>query len=179
MSESEEMTTTQLGGKKKSNGHKANCMCPICKNMMKKMKSKRGGGDEEMAVEEPMMEEEMKMEGGKKKSNGHKANCKCPICKNMMKKKTIKRGGEGDIETGDLDADIMENNNELIEDINMEEEVNMDDDKEYKKMDAAEKGELGLESVGGTRKRKRKTTKKRKTRRTRKNRKSRRKNRKH
>jgi len=35
---------TMAGGKKKSNGHKMSCMCPICKNMMKK---KRGGADNE------------------------------------------------------------------------------------------------------------------------------------
>jgi hypothetical protein len=29
-----------MGGKKKLNGHKMSCMCPICKNMMKK---KHGG----------------------------------------------------------------------------------------------------------------------------------------
>ena len=37
--EDEEM---QEGGKKKGNGHKANCKCPICKNMKKSKK----GGDE-------------------------------------------------------------------------------------------------------------------------------------
>jgi hypothetical protein len=36
---------TMAGGKKKSNGHKMSCMCPICKNMMKK---KRGGAETEM-----------------------------------------------------------------------------------------------------------------------------------
>lgn len=71
---------TQLGGRrrKKSNGHKANCGCPICKNMRG---SKRGGGEEE--------DTEFKM-GGKKK-NGHKANCACPICVNMKHAKGTKR----------------------------------------------------------------------------------------
>ena len=71
---------TQLGGRrrKKSNGHKANCGCPICKNMRG---SKRGGGEEE--------DTEFKM-GGKKK-NGHKANCGCPICVNMKHAKGTKR----------------------------------------------------------------------------------------
>jgi hypothetical protein len=40
MSDDEDTTSTNLtsmGGKmKKSNGHKMSCMCPICKNMMKK-----------------------------------------------------------------------------------------------------------------------------------------------
>ena len=71
---------TQLGGRrrKKSNGHKASCGCPICKNMRG---SKRGGGVEE--------DTEFKM-GGKKK-NGHKANCECPICVNMKHAKGTKR----------------------------------------------------------------------------------------
>jgi hypothetical protein len=60
---------TQLGGRrKKGNGHKANCKCPICKNM------KRGGS------EDPMIE--TVLSGGEKK-NGHKSQCKCPICINM------------------------------------------------------------------------------------------------
>lgn len=40
----QQQTPSMMGGKKKSNGHKHSCMCPICKNMMKK---KRGGADEE------------------------------------------------------------------------------------------------------------------------------------
>lgn len=42
----DEMNEDQTGGrnKKKKNGHKANCKCPICKNMRK---SKRGGDDVE------------------------------------------------------------------------------------------------------------------------------------
>ncbi len=83
------------GGKKKrkSNGHKANCKCPICKNM----KMKRGG-----ALDDPSdsdsdsssdSDSDAAMGGGKKKrkGNGHKANCKCPICKNMK----MKKGGVG------------------------------------------------------------------------------------
>ena len=67
---------TQLGGRrKKGNGHKANCKCPICKNM------KRGG-------EDPMIENGL--EGGGKK-NGHKSNCMCPICINMKYAKSSKR----------------------------------------------------------------------------------------
>lgn len=70
---------TQLGGRrKKGNGHKANCKCPICKNMRDK---KHGGGEEEV---------DDKIIGGKKK-NGHKANCGCPICINMKHAKRSKR----------------------------------------------------------------------------------------
>lgn len=46
MSDTEGVTTSEAetstildelnGGKKKSNGHKMSCKCPICKNMMKK-----------------------------------------------------------------------------------------------------------------------------------------------
>jgi rubredoxin len=87
-----------LKGGKKSNGHKANCGCPICKNM-----KKRGGeGDESSSSDmsdsssdmsdsssdmsdSGSSSDEAPMIGGKK-SNGHKANCKCPICKNMKKR---------------------------------------------------------------------------------------------
>lgn len=111
---------TLQGGSKKSNGHKMDCKCPICKNMNK---SKKGGGemgeikedmtvdmpdntvdeidkDDEDEIDEDEIDEDeiMTSEGGKrkhkkgsKKSNGHKINCKCPICKNMRKGK---KGGE-------------------------------------------------------------------------------------
>lgn len=41
------MTTSRklVGGRKKGNGHKMNCGCPICKNMRKS--KKRGGADED------------------------------------------------------------------------------------------------------------------------------------
>ena len=39
MSEDDESQVT-MGGKKKSNGHKATCKCPICKNMKH---AKKGG----------------------------------------------------------------------------------------------------------------------------------------
>jgi clumping factor A len=88
------------GGKKKrkSNGHKANCKCPICKNM--KMK-KGGAADDDSSDSDSDSSSnsdsssdsdsdtttDAAMGGGKKKrkGNGHKANCKCPICKNMKK----------------------------------------------------------------------------------------------
>jgi hypothetical protein len=65
------------GGKKKSNGHKAVCGCPICKNMEKK------GGYKIQALEPATI--------GGKKSNGHKANCGCPICVNMKHQKASKK----------------------------------------------------------------------------------------
>ena len=35
-SDSDSSSTVTLGGGKKSNGHKMECKCPICKNMMYK-----------------------------------------------------------------------------------------------------------------------------------------------
>ena len=66
------------GGKKKSNGHKGTCKCPICKNMAKK------GGSKIQALEPASI-------GGGKKSNGHKAMCKCPICVNMKHQQASKK----------------------------------------------------------------------------------------
>jgi hypothetical protein len=68
----------KTGGKKKSNGHKANCKCPICKNM----KMKKGGS---MSTLRPA-----NFVGGKK-ANGHKGTCKCPICVNMKHQKASKK----------------------------------------------------------------------------------------
>ena len=73
-----------VGGKKK-NGHKMNCMCPICKNMAAKAK-RRGYTDDELKKQEKKK--------GNKKANGHRLNCQCPICKNMAKHK--KRGRDSD-----------------------------------------------------------------------------------
>jgi hypothetical protein len=77
MSEDDESQVT-MGGKKKSNGHKATCKCPICKNMQ----MKKGGS---MPTLRPA-----NFIGGKK-ANGHKANCKCPICVNMKHQKASKK----------------------------------------------------------------------------------------
>ena len=104
---------TQLGGRKKKNGHKANCGCPICKNMKK---TKRGG-------EEPEIEFNM---GGKKK-NGHKANCGCPICINMKHAKGTKRnrhnkrGGSKRRKKGGRD-EIEEEPEEVEEELENEDE---------------------------------------------------------
>ena len=79
MSDDEEDSQITSGGKKKSNGHKATCKCPICKNMKH---SKKGGS---MSTLRPA-----NFLGGKK-ANGHKANCKCPICVNMKHQKASKK----------------------------------------------------------------------------------------
>lgn len=77
------------GKKKKGNGHKSHCKCPICKNM-----KKTGGGN--VFLNEEEIKEQTDFQGGKKKKkgNGHKPDCKCPICKNMRKK-----GGQEPIES--------------------------------------------------------------------------------
>jgi hypothetical protein len=138
--EENEMTTTQMGGKKKSNGHKANCMCPICKNMMKKNKKTKRGGD----IEDGKVDNEEQMEENTERD--------------IEANNEIKKDVEISNETYDFD-----NQTEM-------------DIKDTAKLDAAEKGELGLESIGGTRKmkhRSRKSHKGRKTRKTRKTRKHR------
>jgi hypothetical protein len=82
-------TAMKLGGAKRKNGHKMNCVCHICENM--KNKAKRGG------YEEDAEKAALKQMGGPKKKNGHKPNCSCPICKNMrnVKGKTMKAGKSG------------------------------------------------------------------------------------
>ena len=108
------------------------------------------GEQEEEEQEE--QEEEQEKKGGrrKKRGNGHKATCKCPICKNMRKKK----GGEqpdienqiGDIEEGGIKAttgsDLTQNETPAS-------------DSDYDSLDDAEKGQAGLNVVGGSRKRRR------------------------
>lgn len=74
-----------VGGKKK-NGHKMDCMCPICKNMAAKAK-RHGYTDDELKKQE--------RKKGNKKANGHRLNCHCPICKNMDKHKKSKKGKRG------------------------------------------------------------------------------------
>jgi hypothetical protein len=120
-SESDSGINEDIKGGKKSNGHKTNCTCPICKNMKKA--NKRGGNDFKKAVEE-----QFDFEGGKhkKKSNGHKSDCTCPICKNMRKK-----GGQ--------------------EPTNIEPSVAETDATETK---ATDEEYDALESIGGTRKHK-------------------------
>ena len=85
--------TAQLGGAKRKNGHKSNCVCHICENM--KNKARRGG------YEEDAEKEQLKKMGGSKKKNGHKPNCSCPICKNMKNSRKNKKGGDNDESSSD------------------------------------------------------------------------------
>lgn len=145
---------TQLGGRrKKSNGHKASCGCPICKNMKG---SKRGG-------EDPMIEFNM---GGKKK-NGHKAKCGCPICVNMKHAKGTKRnkrnksggskrrrkGGGEDKDKDELDEtpNKMEEEEEEIV-LNEDKDEDTDEDEEFVDVDVKEKD---MKKEGGRRRKKR------------------------
>lgn len=118
MEEDQEKEIDFEGGKrnKKSNGHKINCKCPICKNMRK---SRKGGQEPDIENQLPQVKEIPASDneyenlddydsaekgelpplgpdrvGGTRKrrrSNGHKATCKCPICKNMRKGKKTRR----------------------------------------------------------------------------------------
>jgi len=169
-----------MGGSKKKNGHRMDCNCPICKNMRnskrnkssksgRKTKKMRGGDNEEDMNEADMNEADMNepdmkveeeaipsMGGKKKRGNGHKPGCQCPICKNMRKKK----GGANEEANMNVTDNIpQENTNET-----------QASNQEYDALDAAEKGEAGLNVVGGTRKRRggKKWGGKRRTRKTRK-----------
>jgi hypothetical protein len=155
-----------MGGSKKKNGHRMDCMCPICKNM--RNSKKRGGSNlntktkktmedsEEVKGEtiekeimEPNNDEEIQEKKGGKRGNGRKPNCKSPICKNMRKKK----GGATDEnnETGDIEeAGIKAMKDENSETRQLESKATNED---YDALDAAEKGEAGPNVVGGTRKR--------------------------
>jgi hypothetical protein len=76
-----EKETMTEGIKKKKNGHKTDCECPICKNMRK---SKKGGNQEIIDVikEEPNVEKEAtsidyeNMNGGKRRTKRKKMNIK-------------------------------------------------------------------------------------------------------
>jgi hypothetical protein len=177
--EVEKQQEKMMGGSKKKNGHRKECECPICKNMNNskkcggtKTKKLRGGSGEEEKGEtiEKDVEESSKREsavndkmGGskKKKGNGHKSECQCPICKNMRKKK----GGSFENELGDIEeAGIKGSTSETKE---LETKAT---DEEYDELDAAEKGEAGVNVVGGTRKRRAGKKKRGKTRKARKHR---------
>jgi hypothetical protein len=86
----ESFDEVQMGGKRRKNGHKYSCKCPICINMKH---AKRGGDNDELAedLEEQQPNMGSQVAGRKKKGNGHKPTCGCPICKNMRKK-----GGKDD-----------------------------------------------------------------------------------
>ena len=81
-----DLDNTQMGGKRRRNGHKYSCKCPICINMKH---AKRGGDNDELdkELEEDKSNMGSQIAGQKKKSNGHKKKCGCPICQNMLKKK--------------------------------------------------------------------------------------------
>ena len=98
--------TAQLGGKKKKNGHKPSCACPICKNMKK---SKQGGQDnnDKVETEQNIFSIMQNTGGSKKKKNGHKPSCACPICTNM---KHSKHGGDY---SDDEDDDSSEEEEEI------------------------------------------------------------------
>jgi hypothetical protein len=138
--------SVQLGGGKKKNGHKMTCGCPICVNMKH---AKHGGSS--CAIKT----------GGKKrkgKGNGHKPNCMCPICRNM--KKT--HGGDEPDSFVDLEKGTDANADADFKDLEMgvDNEVAAADS-DYTDLDAAEKGEAGLNiKVGGTRRRKRRGSRK-------------------
>jgi hypothetical protein len=123
------------GGKKKSNGHKATCKCPICKNM----ENKKGGGNKYLELKKNSTGTSSVVKGGKK-SNGHKATCKCPICVNMKHQQSSKknrrvtrgkrtrRGGDkddDDDDTNDTDTDTDTNDDVDVDDVNNK---NNDDD---------------------------------------------------
>ena len=63
-----------MGGAKKKNGHKYDCKCHICQNILAKAKRGEYGKPKEVS----------------KKINGHKMDCKCCICKNMLAQKNKK-----------------------------------------------------------------------------------------
>ena len=102
----ERLDNTQMGGKRRRNGHKYSCKCPICINMKH---AKRGGDNDELAenLEQQDSNISSQVAGRKKKSNGHKKNCGCPICQNMRKKK----GGKNDDDDEDDDYYDEEDNN--------------------------------------------------------------------
>ena len=119
------------GGKKKSNGHKADCGCPICKNMMKK----KSGGNKYIELKTNSTGTSSVVKGGKR-SNGHKTMCKCPICVNMKHQqaskknrrvtrgKRTRRGGDKD-DDDDNDTDTDTNDTDTNDDVD---DVNNEDD---------------------------------------------------
>ena len=110
--------------------------------------------DTDSSDEEEGQEEE-KYTHKKKRSNGHKTDCNCPICKNMRNKKG---GEEPDIENqiGDIEeAGIKSTTGPYT---NNETTASTGD---YDALEAAERGEAGLNVVGGTRKRRRVGSRKR------------------
>jgi hypothetical protein len=154
---------TLKGGRKKGNGHKMNCGCPICKNMRKS--KKRGGNEisnsvEDAAIADAFVKDDaivydnnklIEMQGGKRKhkisskkrGNGHKMNCGCPICKNMRKSKKH-GGGDDEDEKGDDDeddeAEIIEDEDENASKSENASKVEDEDENEDKDEDEITKG---------------------------------------
>jgi len=138
----ENLVQTQMGGKKRRNGHKYSCKCPICINMKH---AKRGGDNDELADYSEDEEVGSQIAGRKKKRNGHKPSCRCPICKNMRKK-----GGDIETDEDNMKDDMKDNVIDALD----EEYDNLEEDKSF--------------ISGGTKKRKtRKTRRNKKTRRNR------------
>jgi len=94
---------TQLGGRrKKQNGHKDNCKCPICINMKyaKRSKKKRGGENEN--------DEYGEITGGRRKSRKHKHR------HSYTRHSKKKRGGDNDEEEKEEEDD--DNNSDSNDD---------------------------------------------------------------
>ena len=179
------MTTSKSlkGGAKKSNGHKMNCGCPICKNMSK---SKKRGGESE--IEDVVVEDKVNdvdnnnellvvdggkrkrnhLKGTKKRGNGHKMNCGCPICKNMRKSKK-RGGGEDKDEVNDEDEvngeDEVNDEDEVNVDVEDEENVPKVQDDEEENIDKDQPITGGKKSRKRSSRRKGRKTKKRSSRR--------------
>ena len=120
----QDVTEIKIGGAKRKNGHKLDCMCHICENI--RNKAKRGGYEEEAK------KEELKRMGGSKKKNGHKPDCKCPICINMKNaknktnktisggkkrktRKTYKGGQDGEMDGEEKEEQAEEQAEEQVE----------------------------------------------------------------
>jgi hypothetical protein len=107
----------------------------------------------------------------KNKSNGHKEYCKCPICKNMRKKKGGNNNKQPDEEN--QIGDVEEAGINATRDSNLQDNETKASTSDYDALEAAEKGEVGQNILGGTRKKRRicknkwrgKTRKSRRTRR--------------
>jgi hypothetical protein len=182
---------TLKGGRKKGNGHKMNCGCPICKNMRKS--KKRGGNEisnsvEDAAIADAFVKDDaivydnnklIEMQGGKRKhkisskkrGNGHKMNCGCPICKNMRKSK--KHGGTKD-DNEDPDEDPDED--EFIDNENADESADffIEDAVAQDPYEDADEDQNGGKKHRKKSRRKGKKTKRRSSRKSRKSKKSRR-----
>ena len=107
MDSRESLDNSQMGGKRRRNGHKYSCKCPICINMKH---AKRGGDNDEFDKDLENKDSDdsgigSQIAGRKKKANGHKIKCACPICQNMRKK-----GGDedkkedNDMKSNEIDA---------------------------------------------------------------------------